>query len=81
MRERSAALAAEYPGTMVVERKAVIETRFTTLAPPVMELAARAGRSRRGQPHGTFDVEVQRGAEAVRVPLVATVGEVRAQRC
>ena len=27
---------------MVVERKAVMETRFTTLAPPAMELAASA---------------------------------------
>ena len=69
-------MAAEYPGTMVVDRNAVIDTRFTTLAPPLM----RAGRECRlqsgGESHRALDVEVECGGEPVGVPFVAPVWEV-----
>ena len=39
-------MAAEYPGTIVVDRKAVIDTMLVTLAPPDIELAASTARQR-----------------------------------
>ena len=45
VRAMRAAFAAEYPGTIVDERNAAIDTRFTTLAPPCIVLAARAARA------------------------------------